>query len=84
VLALRDDDEFPLLRRRLAEMALRAAGPGARVADHADGGVVATAPGVVVDCSLGRLADRAIAALDARIAELCCRPVRPAAGEVAT
>lgn len=84
VLALRHDDGYPLLRRRLAAVALQAAGPGAQGSDHPDGGVVATAPGVVVDCSLGRLADRAIAALDVQIAELCRRPVRPADGEVRT
>lgn len=84
VLALRDDDGYPLLRRRLAEMALRSAGPSAQVTDHPDGGVVATAPGVVVDCSLGRLAERAIGALEAQIVELCRRQAGPAAREGAT
>ena len=71
VLALRDEPGYPRLRDRLREMAAGAAGPGAALADHPDGGVIATAPGVVVDCSLGKLADRAIAALGARIAALC-------------
>ena len=71
VLTLRDEPGYPLLRDRLSEMAAGAAGPGAVLTDHPDGGVIATAPGVVVDCSLGKLADRAIAALDARIAALC-------------
>jgi cell division septum initiation protein DivIVA len=71
VLALRDEAGYPPLRDRLSKMAASAAGPGAALADHQDGGVIATAPGVVVDCSLGKLADRAIAALGARIAALC-------------
>jgi hypothetical protein len=71
VLALRDEPGYPRLRDRLSEIAAKAAGPGAIVASHEDGGVIATAPGVVVDCSLGKLADRAIAALGPRIATLC-------------
>ncbi len=70
VLALRNEAGYPQLRDRLSELAAGAAGPGAVLADHPDGGVIATGPGVVVDCSLGKLADRAIAALGARIAEL--------------
>jgi hypothetical protein len=71
VLALRDQGDYQLLRDRLNEMARRAAGPGAAITEHPDGGVIARARGVVVDCSLGRLADRAIAALEPRIAALC-------------
>jgi hypothetical protein len=71
VLALRERADYPLLRDRLIEIAGRAAGPGAAITEHADGGIIATAPGVVVDCSLGRLADRAIEALGVQIAELC-------------
>lgn len=71
VLALRDEPGYPRLRDSLGAMAAAAAGPGAVLADHPDGGVVATAPGVVVDCSLGKLADRATATLGARIAALC-------------
>jgi hypothetical protein len=71
VLALRQRADYPLLRDRLIDIAEREAGPGAVISDHADGGVIASAPGVVVDCSLGRLADRAIDALSFQIAELC-------------
>jgi hypothetical protein len=81
VLSLRDQPGYPLLRDRLSEMAAGAAGPGAVLTDHPDGGVIATAPGVVVDCSLGKLADRAIAALGARIAALSASSASgPAAG----
>ena len=47
--------------------------PWAVVSEHPDGGVIARAGGVVVDCSLPRLADEAIAALAARI-DLICGP----------
>jgi hypothetical protein len=75
VLALRDQPDYPRLRDRLTEIAAGAAGPGAVITLHPDGGAIATAPGVVVDCSLGRLADRAIEALRARIAALCSAPM---------
>ncbi len=71
VRGLRDEPGYAELRDRLAAMAVRAAGPGAQVTEHPAGGVMARAGGVVVDCSLPRLADRAIAALGARIARLC-------------
>jgi hypothetical protein len=70
VLALRERADYPLLRDRLIEIAERATGPGATITDDADGGIIATAPGIVVDCTLGRLADRAIEALSVQIAEL--------------
>lgn len=71
VLALRDEPGYPRLRDALAARAAQAAGPDAQVADHPEGGVIARAGGVVVDCSLPRLADRAVEALAAQIAELC-------------
>ncbi len=74
VLALRSDAGYPRLRARLAGIAARAAGPGATVTEPADGGAVATAPGIVVDCSLRRMADRAILALGPAIAALCEQP----------
>ena len=77
VLGLRDDPGYPELRERLAGLARRSAGPGAQVSEHASGGVVARSAGVVVDCSLPRLADRAVAALGERIAALG----RPGAAE---
>ncbi len=71
VCALRDEPDYSQFRDRLADLALRAAGPDADVSEHPDGGVIARAGGVVVDCSLPRLADRAVEALGARIAGLC-------------
>jgi hypothetical protein len=71
VCALRDDPDYPQFRDRLAELARRTAGPDAVVSEHPDGGVIARAGGVVADCSLPRLADRAVAALGTRIAGLC-------------
>ncbi len=79
VLALRADPDYPRLRARLAELASSAAGPDARITEPVDGGAMAIAPGVVVDCSLGRMADRAIIALGPAIAALC----EPAEGEPA-
>jgi hypothetical protein len=71
VLALRDEPGYPGLRDALAARAGRAAGPQAEIAEHPAGGVIARAGGIVVDCSLPRLADRAVEALGARIAGLC-------------
>ena len=42
--ALRDAPGYPALRERLARLAQAAAGPGAVVSEHPDGGVVAEAP----------------------------------------
>jgi hypothetical protein len=71
VCALRNDPDYPLWRERLAGLAARAAGPAAAVTEHPEGGVVARSAGVVVDCSLPRLADRAVDALGSRIAGMC-------------
>jgi hypothetical protein len=70
ITGLKDEPGYPMLRDRLAMLALQAAGPGAAVSDAPGGGVVARAPGVLVDCSLPRLARRAIDALAPRIADL--------------
>ena len=70
ITGLKDEPGYRELRDRLAELALRAAGPGASVSEHPEGGVVARAPGLLVDCSLPRLAQRAIEALGPRITEL--------------
>jgi vacuolar-type H+-ATPase subunit E/Vma4 len=70
VAGLRDEPGYGLLRERLTRLALLAAGPQATVAEHPAGGVVAQAPGVLVDCSLPRLADRAVAALGGQVARL--------------
>jgi vacuolar-type H+-ATPase subunit E/Vma4 len=70
VRALRQDPGYPALRERLTRLALAAAGPGARVSEHPDGGVVAEAPDIRVDCTLDGLAERAITALGGEVAEL--------------
>jgi len=70
VLGLGDQPGYGELRDRLTAVARAAAGPGAAVSEHPAGGVVARAPGVLVDCSLPRLADRVIARLAAQIREL--------------
>lgn len=61
---------YDRLLDRLTRAALAAAGPGARVTPHPGGGVVATAPGVVVDCSLPALADQAVDAVSEELATL--------------
>ena len=71
VLGLRDEPGYPALRDRLAGAASQVAGPQAEVSEDPAGGVVARAGAVVVDCSLPRMADRAVAALGPRIARLC-------------
>jgi hypothetical protein len=73
VCGLRDQPEYGEIRERLAALALSAAGPGASVSEHPDGGVLAEGPGITVDCSLPRLADLAVAALGPRIRELAGR-----------
>jgi vacuolar-type H+-ATPase subunit E/Vma4 len=67
---LRGEPGYDELLRALARMARLEAGPGATVTASGDGGVVARAPGVIVDCSLSRLAGLALEALDAEIREL--------------
>lgn len=65
VAALPGEPGYERLAERLATAALAAAGPGATLIRHPDGGVVATAPGVIVDCSLPLLADQAVQAVSA-------------------
>ena len=77
VLALRDQPGYPRLRQQLADRAARAAGPGSVISAHDDGGVIATAPGIVVDCSLGRLTEYAIALPEDDIVALCGQPLPP-------
>jgi vacuolar-type H+-ATPase subunit E/Vma4 len=62
---LRDGEEYPALRERLAALASELLGPGACVTEHPDGGVVATYPGRRVDLSLDALAARALDRLGA-------------------
>jgi hypothetical protein len=81
VLALRDGPDYQQLLERLSVLAVSAAGPGAVVTEHPNGGIVATLGGVTVNCSLPRLADRAVAVLDARITAVC-GSADPAAGRL--
>ena len=71
VLALADEPDYPRLRDGLAARAGLAAGRGAQVTEHPQGGAIARAGGTIVDCSLPRLADRAVEALGTRISGLC-------------
>jgi vacuolar-type H+-ATPase subunit E/Vma4 len=73
VRGLREEPGYGEIRDRLAVLALSAAGPGASVSEHPDGGVLAEGPGITVDCSLPRLADLAVAALGPKIRELAAR-----------
>lgn len=65
---------YPRLLAGLTRAALAAAGPGATASSHPDGGVVATGPGVVVDCSLPALADQAVAAVSPQLGSLWGEP----------
>jgi vacuolar-type H+-ATPase subunit E/Vma4 len=71
VCGLRDGPGYGDLRDRLADLARQVAGRGAEITEHPEGGVTARTAGVVVDCSLPRLADRVIEALGPQIARLC-------------
>lgn len=70
ITGLKTEPDYPELRDRLAELALQAAGPGATVTEHRMGGVVARAPGILVDCSLPRLAQQVTEMLGPRIRQL--------------
>ena len=70
---------YPALLAGLTRAALAAAGPGATASPHPDGGVVATGPGVVVDCSLPALADQAVAVVSSGLATLWDEPPAVAA-----
>jgi hypothetical protein len=67
VSALRDEPGYGLLLERLRRSARQAAGAAATLTEDPAGGVVARGPGVVVDCSLPRLADAAVEALGAEV-----------------
>ncbi len=60
VAGLREQPGYDQLLARITELARQAAGPDAVVTESPAGGVVARADGVLVDCSLPRLADRAL------------------------
>jgi vacuolar-type H+-ATPase subunit E/Vma4 len=63
VAALPDDERYPALRDRLAELARARLGPETAIEDAPDGGVVGVASGRRVDYRLGAVADRLVAAL---------------------
>jgi len=65
--ALPGERGYDRLAGQIAMLAGRAAGPGAMVTAVPEGGWVARAPGVIVDCSLARLADLAVEALGAEV-----------------
>jgi vacuolar-type H+-ATPase subunit E/Vma4 len=67
---LRAEPGYQRLVSRLVTIAVRAAGPGAAVTVPPGGGVVARSGGVVVDCTLPRLADLAIDELGDQVREL--------------
>ncbi len=77
VTSLRDEPGYDLLLKRLRHDASQAAGPGAAVTEVAAGGVIARGPGIVVDCSLPRLADAAVEALGGKVAWLWTPGMRP-------
>lgn len=61
---------YDRLIHRITDLAEQAAGPHAQVTSPPAGGVVARSDGVIVDCSLGRLADIAVAELGSAVREL--------------
>lgn len=67
---LRGEPGYDRLLEALTKMARLEAGPGAVVTACEDGGILARSPGVLVDCSLRRLADLAVDALDGEVREL--------------
>lgn len=70
ITGLRHQPGYRDLLARLSDLAGQVAGSDAVVSEHSAGGAFARAPGVVVDCSLPRLADHAIAELGPRIRSL--------------
>jgi vacuolar-type H+-ATPase subunit E/Vma4 len=67
---LRDEPGYERLLGRLTAMAAEAAGPDPAIAVQPAGGVEARSGGVVVDCTLPRLAALAVDALGDRVREL--------------
>ena len=60
MITLRTDPGYQGLLSRLTTLATRAAGPNAAITVQPEGGVVARSDGIVVDCTLPRLAGRAV------------------------
>jgi vacuolar-type H+-ATPase subunit E/Vma4 len=67
---LRDEPGYEGLLSRLTAMAAGAAGPDATITVQPTGGVVARSRGVVVDCTLPKLASLAVDALGSEVREL--------------
>jgi vacuolar-type H+-ATPase subunit E/Vma4 len=70
VAALPAEQGYDELLHRITRLAERAAGPDAEVTLAPGGGVVAHRAGVVVDCSLPRLADLAVSELGQAVTDL--------------
>lgn len=70
VTSLPDQPGYDLLIQRITRLAGQAAGPGRQLESPPGGGVVARSDGIIVDCSLARLADVAMAELGGAIREL--------------
>jgi len=70
VATLPSDPGYGGLLDRITTMARLSAGPDAVLTTSSDGGVLARSRGVVVDCSLTRLADLAVLALGPSVREL--------------
>ncbi|HYB15459.1 MAG TPA: V-type ATP synthase subunit E [Streptosporangiaceae bacterium] len=67
---LRDEPGYERLLSRLTAMAARTAGPDAAITVQPTGGVIARSRGVVVDCTLPKLASLAVDALGSEVREL--------------
>jgi len=70
VAALPAQPDYEQLLHRITVLAERAAGPEAELTAAPSGGVVARGRGLVVDCSLDRLADLAVITLGAAVEDL--------------
>ena len=68
--ALPEEPGYDRLMRRITRLAEQAAGPSAQLESPPAGGVIARSDGMIVDCSLVRLADLAMAELGGAIREL--------------
>jgi len=67
---LRTEPGYQVLLSHLVTMATRAAGPGAAITVQPEGGAVARSGDIVVDCTLPRLASRAVDELGDRVRQL--------------
>jgi vacuolar-type H+-ATPase subunit E/Vma4 len=70
VAALPAEEGYDRLLHRITRLAGQAAGPDAELTIAPGGGIVARRPGLVVDCSLDRLAELAVTELGAAVTGL--------------